>query len=516
MNEPVDLHPPPPYQPKSMNSGKFVWAVVAILALAAGYCCWCALPLVWDGAFQLSVTLLRQEPFVYLTRFHTLILWQPTVWLSHFTANPMLLQAVYGLPFLLAPAVSVAVSWWLVKSEAPWLIIWPIFGVAAGTLPGQVFVINDSIWQQTLFWPIYLSVFVKMSRPQVWVLAILSIFQFVHQIGVPLLAGAAIAAVIMGKTDTDNRVRFLQRARIMGMLALLAIAKIVITNHIKSLEDTYAEREFAWWVVKERWNYGVAGYPLRGLICAWIAAFCLFLHCVISMPQKRRMVEFLTFALLVAAGGIWLYWAADAHRWNKALDYRRWILPLSLPFFILALLDESARKWRGRALPPLQSGKLRPAAALLLACIFAGVLGTQATVWWNMLRHLQRDVASSPAAIIPLNSIGWARGTPLDHWATSDAITLLEGKEPRKLLLTPEQVKDIYQRPPIVPNQGWFLRPLLHPPPPGPGGWYDFGPLLKVLAASTQPQSQSQENPQNSSASRPKARSGTGEAASSQ
>src|SRR4051794_26490102 len=82
-----------------LMSGKIVAWVVGILALTAGIVCWCALPLIWDGAFQISVTLLRQHPFVYLTRFHTLILWQPTVWASHFTDNPWILQAIYGFPF---------------------------------------------------------------------------------------------------------------------------------------------------------------------------------------------------------------------------------------------------------------------------------------------------------------------------------------------------------------------------------------------------------------------------------
>jgi hypothetical protein len=81
-------------------------------------------------------------------------------------------------------------------------------------------------------------------------------------------------------------------------------------------------------------------------------------------------------------------------------------------------------------------------------------------------------------------------------------------------VLTSQQIKDIYERPPIVPNQGWFWRPLQHPPPPGPQGWYDFRPLLKVLASQAPPPSQDQTaHPVASSAVQ---KSGTGEAASSQ
>lgn len=496
-------------------SGRWVWSIVAVLALTAGYVCWCELPLVWDGAFQLSVTLLRQQPFVYLTRFHTLILWQPTVWLSRVTDNPFWLQAVYGFPFIIAPAVSVAVSWWVVRKQMPGLIIWALFGVAAGTLPGQVFIINDSIWQQTLFWPIFLSLFVNLTRPQVWVLSILGVFQFVHQIGLPLFLGAAMTAVFMGAVDPDNRSRYRERAKLMAALAMLALAKILITSSIPAFEDTYAEKEFAWWVVKERWNYGVAGYPLTGLIFAWTAAIAILLHSSLNRRAAGKLLCGLAVVLVIATGGIWLHWASDPHLWNKALDYRRWILPLSAPFFLLAFLEafihsqlriasahmvmQEHRSTKNTKAQPErlqkseqlqrtgQSGFFRGAAAGLLACVFAGVMGMQATVWHRMLGRLRAQVQASPELIVPLESISWAKGTPLDHWATSDAITFLQGKQPRKLLLTDEQIADLYRRPPIVPNQGWFRNPRSYPPPPGPAGWYDFRPFLKQLAATSPP-----------------------------
>src|SRR5580658_6991312 len=95
-------------------SARYVYAVVAILALTAAYACWCRAPLIWDGAYQFNATLIMPRPYFYLTRFHTFFLWYPTVWASGFTSNVDLLQTIYGLPFLLAPVVALLLSWWMV------------------------------------------------------------------------------------------------------------------------------------------------------------------------------------------------------------------------------------------------------------------------------------------------------------------------------------------------------------------------------------------------------------------
>src|SRR4029453_10473450 len=131
------------------------------------------------------------RPYAYETRLHSYLLWEPLVWLSHHTTNLHALQLALGLPFCLAPVVGLLASWWMVRRHAPWLIIWAIFGIAAAPLPGQIFVINDSIFQQHLFWPVFLSLFVPLTTMQVTVLQLLVLFQFSHQIGAVLLGGAA-------------------------------------------------------------------------------------------------------------------------------------------------------------------------------------------------------------------------------------------------------------------------------------------------------------------------------------
>src|SRR5207302_3210707 len=104
---------------------------------------------------QLCCTLIHQYPYAYFGRLHSHFLWLPTAWAARHTANVWVLQMVYGLPFCLAPAAGLLLSWWFVRRRAPRLIMWAAFGVAAAPLPGQVFIINDSILQQHLFWPVF-------------------------------------------------------------------------------------------------------------------------------------------------------------------------------------------------------------------------------------------------------------------------------------------------------------------------------------------------------------------------
>src|SRR5205823_544825 len=134
----------------------------------------------------------------YFSRFHSWLLWQPFVALSRHSENLTALIFVFGLPFIGAPAASLALSWWIVRRQAPQLAVWVVFGVAAVSLPGQMFVTNDSIWQQTMFWPVFVGLLVPLTPLQRMVLAGLAVFQLSHQVGILLLGGGMTAAIVVG------------------------------------------------------------------------------------------------------------------------------------------------------------------------------------------------------------------------------------------------------------------------------------------------------------------------------
>ncbi len=472
-------------------SARFVHGVALILILTAGYACWCHAPLIWDGAYQLNATLIMQRPYTFLTRFHTFFLWWPTVWANRLTGNMMILQSVYGLPFLLAPVINVLLSWWMVRDKAPHLIIWSIFGLAAGSLPGQIFVINDSIFQQHLFWPIFLGMFVPLSIPKKIVLGVLICFQFCHQLGTLLFLGAAVATFIVGMVDTQNRRRMFIRSGVLFGLLILAVAKIVITNHLPQFYDSYAAQEATWATAKQRWHDGVHGWPIVGMAFMWIGGLLAYFQRRAANRALHRRAILLGIFCAVSVGigaTCWIYWAANGQLWWKALDFRRWVGPLTAPFFILAALEafDMARR-RGISKPSTSddddddSKTLRQPLALLLAANFALVLGSQCHVWDRLTRELMAEVNDYPGPVVPQSAIApLAEHTPLDHWGIADFVVAIQGKEPKKVLLDPRSEANIYADPPVVPHEDFYPDP--HDPTPGPQGWFDFRPLLKQLS----------------------------------
>jgi len=454
---------------------RFVYAVVALLAAAGIFACWCDTPMIWDGAYQFSFSLILHKPYSYLTRFHSYILWTPMVLLSHLTTNLAVLKMAYGLPFTLAPAASVLLSWCVVRRRAPHLILWAIFGAAAGPLPGQIFIINDSIFQQHMFWPVFLGMLVPLRPPQIVLLPLLAVFQFSHQIGLVLLGGGAMAAALLALRDRENRRELLLKSAIAAALAAIALWKII------HFPDSYARQEFTWERAHLAWQYGVEGYPLHGQAFMWAGALLVLFFGLLRPRQRMQRVVFAvsTAAMVLAAAVTWVLWARDPKLWADAVNYRRWVVPLTLPFYLLAFLDAWATV-PSQAIEP--SLGLRRPVGYAVACTFVLVLSIQSLVWLKLTHILMAKVASHPAGIVPWRDVAaGADGTAIDHWGTSSFVFVLEGRVPRHLLLdhfaARQQLQVLRHNPPMIP-----LAPFtpIKPAPTSAGG-FDFRPLLTQI-----------------------------------
>ena len=466
--------------------GSLAYATSTILAIAGIFTCLCDTPMIWDGAYQFAFSLIRQRPYFYLTRFHSWLLWWPMVALSHLTHNLTVLKLAYGLPFTLAPAASVLLSWWVVKRRAPHLIIWAIFGVAAAPLPGQIFIINDSIFQQHLFWPVYLGLLVPLDWRRILVLSVLVVFQFSHQVGLLLLIGGAGASALLAWRDRPHRAALLVKTCIALPLAAIAFWKIV------HFPDSYAQREFTWERAHEAWRWGVEGYPLRGLEFMWAAGLAMLVHRALPASRAESHRGPLAFAagFCVFAGAVtWTIWALDSHKWSTAVNYRRWVVPLSVPFYLLALIDA----WIASRPKPLMAVAAPTSRSpqwigMSVAAVFVLVLSIQSLVWLGLASHLSRDVESYPQPIVPWSAIGWTRDTALYHWGTASYVFVLEGQTPRRLVLDPlpadaaRQLQMIHADPPEAPLSSFTAIS----PAPGPAGWFDFRPLVQQIRQPAQ------------------------------
>jgi len=448
-------------------SNRPIHLALALVGLAGLWACWCDTAMIWDGAYQFCCSLSAGEPFAYLSRFHSWILWKPLLWLSQWTDKTQLLGFVYGFPFCMAPFVGVTLSWWIVRRHAPHLIIWVLFGSAITLLPGQIFMINDSVFQMHLFWPVFLAAFVPLTNCQGLAMALLGVFQLSHPVGIVLCGTVAVAAFVIGSFGPPE-----QRAARLGwgfyhyLLAWGGIAKLLLWP------DPYAAREATTGALLNTLT-GVVGFPILGMILAWIAAWTLLRHAgkegkfVLGVAGRRTLI------LLAIIGALWTVWAAVPAFWQAALNYRRWVAPFSLPFLAAALFEI----WRGRSI--LQSElAFRSRVSVSLAAIFFIVLGTQSFVWARLYHRLAAEVRAWPTTWMPESQLAWTKGTALDHWGLFSQVIAVQGREPRVLLWTEEMEAAAHADPPRVafsPFNSIMPTTLPH-------DWFHWERLLAALA----------------------------------
>jgi hypothetical protein len=232
------------------------------------------------------------------------------------------------------------------------------------------------------------------------------------------------------------------------------------------------------------WLYGVDGFPLRGIIFMTIGACAFIVHRIRAQKTQDLMQKILAaIAILgvIAAAVNWTIWASNTGRWSTAVNYRRFVVPMTMPFYLLAFVDRIRASRASDA--PAHPTKLPLIVGTLVAMTFTLILGMQSITWARLTSRMLRDVQAYPQAAVPWQQIAWARDTPLYHWGTTSYVFVLEGRKPQHLLLdaneklAADQLKFTNEIPPMIP-----LSPFTPiSPMPGPGGWFDFRPLLHAL-----------------------------------
>ena len=469
-----------------------MWLTCGLLLAAAIVACACGLPLIWDGAYQLAVSLVEQKPYFYQTRFHSWLLWWPCVALSRMTGNLTVLTFAFGLPFIAAPAVSLWLSWRVVRRHRPELITWAAFGVAVAGLPGQAFVINDSIWQQTLFWPVFLGALVPVSRRGIFVLGVLALFQLSHQAGTLLLLAATLASLATKAPTLEVLHAQLEKFAVFSVLFLLAAAKAVwvaIPALSGALHDSYASQRMSWDELSTTFRDGVLGPPLYGMIAMWLAAFAPF--------ARSRGVQRLGFIAIIAAGALWVWWAAEPARWAGAINFRRWVVPAALPF-MLAAFHATRRTWEMpvslagdvtvskpemqvafRFSPPKPNTK-HYALVPLVGLVFCLVITLQSLGWRRLVTRLNAEIARDARPVILHDAVPWVARTPMDHWGMTALVALHGGKRPEKYFAFNADATAALHAGKIWLGDGHAISAA-----PGPAGFFDHRPLLERLAADT-------------------------------
>jgi hypothetical protein len=430
------------HSPPARSVDRLALFSIACVLIAAVYASATGIALIWDGAYQLVYSLVDGSAFYHHTRYHSWLVWQPTLWLSSHTTSFNVLLWTYGAPYLLAPAIGLALSWWVVRNTAPQLFVWAVFGITGSTLPGQIFIINDSIFQQHLFWPVFLGLLVPLTWPKRIVLALLAIFQLSHPIGAVLIGGASVAAALVGFENPGQRQQYFTRAAIAALFAIVCLVKIF------AWPDGYARQELEWQTVLARLAALRFWHLCYGLVGLYAAAVFLWSN------HTRPAI-----AALLLTTACWIFWATDVPAWNvSAMNYRRWVVPFAAPFFALAV-------W-SRLRPG--TGTMRQYPAAILPLLFVVVLAIQCTQWQRLTTQLTRAMAGAPGTVIAAESLPFIKDTPLEHWSVVTLSLALQGRTPQKIVLDAEALPLQHEG---VPLSFFAVKPVENP------GWFDWSAL---------------------------------------
>jgi hypothetical protein len=424
--------------------------------------------MLWDGAYQFCSSLVADRPFLYLSRFHSGVVWQPMIWLSHVTGSLRVLKMAFGAPFCFAPFAGALLSWWIVRRSAPHLMLWALFGSAIATLPGQIFMINDSIFQVHFWWPVFFATFLPVTRGQLVAILLVSLLQLSHPIGVGICGLCAIAALAFARWGTPERRRaLLGWACWHAALSAGGIIKLILWP------DSYAAQEAS---LDRVWGALVWGVlPCGpGLLAAWTAAALLVWIRTQPDAQRARWWSRAALPLLALTGVTWVCWGSSYMFWQGAINYRRWVFPMSMPFLLAAgwELWHRARLDKQSA-PGVQ--RQRDWAGLGVALIFFLVLGLQSYGWSRLFHRLSDQVAAWPAVWIKDEDLAWTHLTPLDHWGVATQIIVAQGRQPRVLFQTPGDGQRARETPARLSLSPWnqFAPETL------PYCWFDWSVALR-------------------------------------
>lgn len=447
---------------------------VAVLSRAA---------LLWDGSYYLFATLENQTPFIPNHRYIAAILQTPVLVAYHFSHNLQVLAIVFGLAYAMVPLLSLVLSWLIVRRTAPGLFVWAALGLGFGTLIMQLFFVSEALISVQLMWPVMLAV---ITRPRWWtrmVAALLSILAFIsHPIALGLFAAAAGLAVVVGiRSRAERWEKWLWAV---GFVILGVVSAVQFARQ----QTNYETDQMTWQNLQLHYSHSLQGLPILALGVVGVAMVLLFAAPYLQGWQKHwphpmawaradlaRLLYTAELASLVAAGALFVLWAAVPKWWASALDYRNWVLFFSLPFMGMAGLESLlGRTASGPGLDTEPNRRTR--TVQVVGAAFAAVIVVQSLAWLNVTIEFQDAIAQNSDACIPFSSLTSVTQNALDHWSVTPYSLILQGTVPGKIVLYRDCKKANFQK--GLPVADWDVRKWS-------GGLFDLHLLRQSLAGAS-------------------------------
>jgi hypothetical protein len=408
-------------------------AALVVAALSGG-------ALLWDGSYYLYSTLNSQAPFLPNNRYIAVVLETPVLLAFQITHNITVLKAVFGLTYALVPLISLLLCWLIVRRTAPALFVWAALGFGFGTLMLQLHFIAEATLSVQLMWPVVLA---ALTPPRWWVRGVVILLSlaafFSHPFALALFAVVAGLAASIGWRYREQRLeKWLWAA---GFVALAAAGVLRFTVN----QTNYETDQISLAILESHYQTALKGVPLIALSVVALAAAIIFAVPYLRRWQGRRLgtldaaqlimpLYLAELVSLLAAGVLFGLWAAIPRLWEGALDYRTWVLFVSLPFMGLAGLESLAiGSQRAAGLGSERTHRVR--TVQVIGLIFTIVIGLQSWSWLNVTWSFQAEVAQYPGACVSSSSLLSVLHTSLYHWSLTPYSLILQGFEPHQIVL---------------------------------------------------------------------------------
>ena len=414
-----------------------------------------------DGSWYLFRSLQDGAPFVPHQRYGTYAVLWIVVQASKIVHDPSTLGIGYGLLVALFPLGSLALSWYYLRGaeHAP-LRIWPALGILLTALPGQLCLISEGALAAQLLWPVLaiIAAGIPGIGASAWLTVLAAELFLIH----PTASAVFALAAALGGWRAWTRPGATRTAWIWtGLFAALAIGKLLLTM---LLATDYERSQVSWEQLRGQFADSVLGFPILLLALVYAAGF-LFLSRTGAGRQGSAWTSPRAIYLFLAAAAVCMgwRWAADPAKWQGALNYRRFVLPATLPLVAMAL-------WQYRRLSGNWQPALFPSAFVLsgISAVFSIVIVTQSLAFTALLEPFTRalSVRSPSRRFVAPDELAFTKNTFLRHWTACPLSILLQGRTPHTLFVlklgdVQGQMVQVNPWEQISLIDGWFtLRPL--------------------------------------------------------
>lgn len=370
------------------------------------------LPFAWDGAWFFVYVMDSGAPILLNRRAIHAILQAPTLVSRLFVDDIAVPALLFSAAYALVPLVGVLAAWRVVRHDRPALILWPMLGVALAALPGQAFFASDSGMVAHLAWPLVLAAATgRIDRHRRLLVGLTLAIAVGHPYAGPTLALVGLVAWIARAQGIGRDGRRAGLAFVLAGAVIAFMALVLRTPY--ELEASSLDR------LASQFRGGLAGPAAIAPIVAWLIGAGAFL----AVPTRVRTATLI--ALLGLAALMLVPWSLDDEGWSQALRYRAWFVFLTLPLYAMAVVDaQRGSRWTDRRV-----------GSVGVPVIMALVLAGQSVTWLGLQARLADSIADAPPGCVTAAQVAWLGATPLDHWSVTSLGLILEGRDPKHLVV---------------------------------------------------------------------------------